>query len=123
LFIAVAVLAAACTTGSPETGGSFETAERIHNQGNTEGAVPCSACHSLDGTQLVGPTFQGIATAAAERQEGVSAEAYLRASITMPASYVVPGYSNAMPATYTESLSEAEIDALVDWLLTFDEVQ
>lgn len=112
------------STSASDTSGldpaTLETAQRLHTAGNAQGATACQSCHSLDGTPLVGPTFQGIGAVAGERQPGVDAETYLRQSITQPAAYIVEGYSNAMPANYDETLSEEEIDALVEWMLTFD---
>jgi cytochrome c2 len=86
----------------------------------TGGAVqiPCMTCHSLDGTTLVGPSLQGISERAATRIDGVAAEDYIRQSIQQPWQFVAPGYSDAMPKTYGERLSEEDVDHLVAFLMT-----
>ena len=80
----------------------------------------CITCHSFDAdTKLVGPSIAGIAGRAGTRQPGVSAEDYLRKSITNPAAFVVDGFDgDRMPADWSEVLTAAEIDALVAYLLT-----
>jgi len=82
----------------------------------------CQICHSLEpGRQLVGPPLAGIATTAERRVPGHSAEEYLRQSILDPDEYVVEGYrSGQMLPIYEEQLSDAEIDALVRFLLTLE---
>ncbi|MFQ5873982.1 MAG: hypothetical protein ACE5JL_09295, partial [Dehalococcoidia bacterium] len=44
---------------------------------NTAQPIACSVCHSLDGTVGLGPTQLGIATRAATRVPGLSAEEYI----------------------------------------------
>jgi mono/diheme cytochrome c family protein len=59
----------------------------------------CSACHTLDGNKLVGPSFKGIWG----RKEKTSAgevevdAAYVKESILQPMAKVVEGYPPAMP--------------------------
>src|SRR5689334_22797627 len=110
------VLLAACSSGDAPIGDA-KKGEDVFNTGSTS-QVPCVTCHSLDGTALVGPSLQGIATHAAERQEGVSAEEYIRQSIIQPSAYVVPGYSDAMYKNYAQRLSEDDINNLIAFLLT-----
>jgi cytochrome c2 len=83
----------------------------------------CRICHSLDeGATLVGPSFAGIATRAAERVPGMSAEEYLRQSILEPDAYVVEGFpSGQMVPNLGEILTEQQIDDLIAFLMTFDE--
>ncbi|RZV45914.1 MAG: cytochrome c [Acidimicrobiia bacterium] len=80
----------------------------------------CITCHSLDPeTTLVGPPIAGVASRALSRVEGQRAEEYLRLSILEPSAYVVDGFDDGkMPADWQEVLSEAEITALVGYLLT-----
>ena len=78
----------------------------------------CLACHSLDGSKGMGPSFKGLYGQEVEVVEGgkkleVEAdEAYLRLAITKPGAQVVEGYGNAMPAT---SLSKDEVDSIIGW--------
>ena len=129
VLVTTLLLFTACSNGggdsADDTSGldpeTRELAQQLYRTGNSRGATACQSCHTLDGTALVGPSFQGVANVAAERQPELSAEEYMRQSITQPGSYVVEGYDNAMPANYDDTLNENEIDALVQWLLTFDE--
>lgn len=72
----------------------------------------CRACHSIDGSDGVGPTWRGVWGQLRESADGNSRHfdaAYLRESISNPAAYVVGGFQNVMlPVT----LSEAELQQL-----------
>jgi cytochrome c oxidase subunit II len=79
----------------------------------------CSGCHALKDANAagqVGPGLDGIGTRAASTVPGQSTEEYIRTSIIVPAEHVVSGYQPIMPATYDTSLSEAELNALVEYL-------
>jgi ferredoxin len=82
----------------------------------------CRICHSLDpGVVLVGPSFDGIATRAATRVPGLSAEEYIRQSILDPDAYVVDGFpAGQMLQNYAELLTEEDIENLVAFLLTLE---
>jgi cytochrome c len=81
----------------------------------------CNACHVLSDAKaagVVGPTLEGIGTAAANREPGKSAEEYIHQSIVKPNEFVVEGYpANVMPQDYGQRLSEQDIDALVKYLV------
>jgi mono/diheme cytochrome c family protein len=78
--------------------------------------VQCEACHgAADGA---GPALTGMGARAATRVAGLSAEAYLRQSIVQPSAYVVEGFPDIMPKNYGEQFSEAELQALVAYILT-----
>ncbi|RME06604.1 MAG: hydrogenase iron-sulfur subunit, partial [Anaerolineae bacterium] len=80
----------------------------------------CRICHSLEpGVVLVGPSFAGIATRAATRIPGMSAEEYLRQSILEPDAYVVEGFpAGQMVQNLGEILTEEQINDLVSFLMT-----
>ncbi len=73
----------------------------------------CTACHSLDGTAGIGPSWKGtygsprVMTDGSER---LADDAYLRKSMLEPAAEVVTGFANVMIAP---ELSEAEIAQLL----------
>jgi cytochrome c oxidase subunit 2 len=80
----------------------------------------CLACHSLDGSPGVGPTFKGlmgrqvtVVTGGKERSVTVDEE-YLRRSLREPNADVVRGFQPIMPAF--GSLPREELDALVEFL-------
>jgi cytochrome c oxidase subunit 2 len=79
----------------------------------------CIACHSLDGSKLVGPTFKGIfkrqeaVLVYGQEQQVIADEAYLRKSMINPAVQVVKGYPAVMPPA---PLSEEEIEEVITYL-------
>jgi cytochrome c oxidase subunit 2 len=76
----------------------------------------CLACHSVDGVNLVGPTFQGLSGSERAFEDGTTATAdrsYIESSILDPGSQVVQGYANVMPAVYEQQLSDDQIDAII----------
>jgi ferredoxin/cytochrome c2/succinate dehydrogenase hydrophobic anchor subunit len=82
----------------------------------------CRICHSLDpGLTLVGPSLDGVATRAASRISGLSAEEYLRQSILDPDAYVVAGFpAGQMLQNFGTLLTAEDIDNLVAFLLTLE---
>ena len=80
-------------------------------------AVPCATCHTLDGTELVGPSLQGIADRAASRTT-LSAEDYIRQSITDPSAYIVEDYAAVMYKEYADKLSTDDVDNVIAFLLS-----
>jgi mono/diheme cytochrome c family protein len=82
-------------------------------------AQGCSGCHMIKGQGgVVGPDQSTIGTTAGTRKPGLSAEDYIRESITNPGAFVVPGYQNGvMPATYGQTLTQDQLNMLVQYLL------
>lgn len=83
----------------------------------------CNACHTLadaGSNATVGPELNDLAAQAVKygKQEGQSAEAYVKTAIEDPGAFTVPGFGKGvMPATYKDQLSTEEIDTLVKYLL------
>lgn len=82
----------------------------------------CSACHSTDGSPMVGPTLRGlygkkgvVVDAGGSEREVTVDEAYLLRAIRDPASEIAKGYPPAMPAT---PMQESEIRQLVAFIKT-----
>lgn len=60
----------------------------------------CLACHSVDGTRRVGPSFKGLAGSERRLADGSVVQAnddYLLRSILEPNAQVVEGYPPVMP--------------------------
>lgn len=98
--------------GTPEDMPLPELGERVYQQQG------CQACHSLDGSRGVGPSFQNAYGTERQFADGSSTVAdanYIRQSILNPGEKVVEGYQNVMPASYSE-LSEREVSALVAFI-------
>jgi cytochrome c553 len=82
-------------------------------------ALECGSCHEAGFRNFfrrVGPPLEHVGTAAAQRRPGMSAEEYLRESITDPGAYVVQGYPDAMPRGLARDLSPEDLAALIAYL-------
>jgi mono/diheme cytochrome c family protein len=80
----------------------------------------CGGCHTLGALSagVVGPPLTNIATTAATRIEGISAEEYLRQSILNPNAFVVEGYpEGVMVQNLGDVLKEEQLNDLVAFLL------
>lgn len=81
----------------------------------------CLGCHSIDGSQKVGPTLKGLAgsrqvVVTAGRTKTVTADAaYIRQSVLDPNADVVQGFSPIMPKT---AVTDAELNAIAAYLET-----
>ena len=86
------------------------------------GALPsCKQCHGIAVGASVsrGPNLVDIGKTAGTRVAGMSAEAYLRASIIDPDAYLVRSYQEGiMPKGYREALNDAQVEDLVAYMLT-----
>ena len=89
----------------------------------------CIACHSLDGTKLVGPSFKGIYGKERSVLEGnnlvkvVADEKYIKNSIYNPDSQVVSGFNKGIMKSYKEILKEDDIKTIIDYFKTLNEVK
>jgi cytochrome c oxidase subunit 2 len=81
-------------------------------------SVGCNACHSLDGSAVVGPSFQGLSERAGTRIEGTSPEDYVNQAILHPCDFVVEGFTCVMPQNYGERLTAQNIADLEAFLLS-----
>lgn len=85
----------------------------------------CAGCHGEPGgAGIIGPNLGGIATRAGTEVAGLSAEEYIHQSIVDPNAFIVPECPtgpcspNLMPQTFGSTLSEAELNGLIQYLLT-----
>ena len=79
----------------------------------------CSACHSIDGKVLVGPTWKGLAGHDVELVSGTAKadDDYLKESILTPNAKVVKGFQpNIMPATFGTQLKPEQIDQVIAYI-------
>jgi cytochrome c oxidase subunit 2 len=85
----------------------------------------CLSCHSLDGSALVGPTWQGLFGSQRDFDDGTSAvadEEYLHNSIVNPNSQIVAGFQpNVMRQDYGDTIPEKEINALVEYIKSLEQ--
>jgi cytochrome c oxidase subunit II len=82
----------------------------------------CPACHSIDGTPLVGPTLKGlygtvrtVIDSRDKETKTVVDDAYLIQAIQEPAAETVKGYPSAMPKN---PLTEPELRQVIDFIKT-----
>ena len=80
-------------------------------------AKTCNACHTLDGTKLVGPTFKGVWGRAEETSGGpITVDlAYLKESVLTPMAKIVNGYPPAMPP---QVLTDLELESIALFMQT-----
>jgi cytochrome c oxidase subunit 2 len=80
----------------------------------------CGACHTLTaaGTKgSIGPNLDKLPAYAAQAKQPL--EPFVRQSIVNPNAYIQPGFpKNVMPQTFGSSLSKAQLDALVQYLIS-----
>jgi len=81
----------------------------------------CISCHSMDGSQLVGPTFKGLSgkthkvVSNGVEKEILADDAYLMKSITDPAADVVVGYPAIMQPY---QLPDSSLKSMVEFIKT-----
>lgn len=85
--------------------------EKVYN------AKGCNACHSVDGSPKLGPTFKGLWGKTEQTDKGPTPvdEAYLKESVATPMAKVVTGFPPVMPPV---PLSDQEAADLIDYLKT-----
>jgi cytochrome c2 len=109
----------ATTAPPPANGGGDADGQAIFT-----GVGICYTCHTIEGVSegLIGPDLTHIGTDAATRQTGVSARDYITESIRQPEAFVAEGVERATPGlmttALTANLSDREVSALVEFLLT-----
>ena len=86
--------------------------------------IGCFACHSIDGSKLIGPSFKGIygheatvITGGTERVVMVDDE-YIKRSIYDPNADVVKGFNKGLMMPYEGQLSDDDIVQITEYLKT-----
>lgn len=84
----------------------------------------CLACHSIDGSKLVGPSFKGfygsertISTGTGEIKVTAD-DSYFSRSVYDPNAEIVSGYSRGLMQSYKEVLSESDLTTIIEYLKT-----
>ena len=84
----------------------------------------CFACHSIDGNDGVGPTWQGLYGSEKTLVSGETLlvdETYLHEAIVNPNSQIVLGFpANVMASNYGEIFSEEEINNMIEFIKSLD---
>ncbi len=78
----------------------------------------CNACHTVDGSARVGPSFQhafGTNVALADGSQVAMDENYIRESLLAPQAKARPGYPPSMPS-FEGQLKEKEIEGIIAYI-------
>jgi cytochrome c oxidase subunit 2 len=87
----------------------------------------CNACHSIDGSKLVGPSYLGgwggtrtVVTGREEREVPVDS-AYIMRSIFDPSADVVQGFNKGLMLSYEGMVTEQEAELIIEYLKALNE--
>ena len=84
-------------------------------------ANACMSCHSIDGTQMVGPSFLGLmnretnVSIDGQMQTIIADRDYFKRAIENPGAEIVEGYQPSMPP-YPGKFSDKDIDMMIDYI-------
>ena len=121
------------TTGTG-TGGGEATATSADDEGDDNGddgegdaaageeiaQAQCVSCHSVDGSVIVGPTWQGLYGSEVELEGGETVTAdddYIRESIEDPGAKIHAGFANLMPEL---GLDDDQINDVIAYIKTLE---
>ena len=79
----------------------------------------CLACHSIDGSDLVGPTWSGIFGSTETLDDGSSIlvdQNYLFKSIRDPGIQIVSGFQNLMPEAVGNDMTDEQIEDVIAFI-------
>ncbi|KAB2866671.1 MAG: hypothetical protein F9K46_01855 [Anaerolineae bacterium] len=89
-------------------------------------AAPCLTCHSLDGSRIVGPTWEELygSEVPIEGEGNILAdESYILDSIVNPNAQIHQGYpAGVMPQTYGSTFSEVQLGQLLAFIKSQSEI-
>lgn len=86
--------------------------------------IGCFACHTVDGTKLVGPSFKGIwgaehsVVTGKETRKVTVDEEYIKRSIYDPNADVVEGFTKGLMVSYQSQLSDDDVASIIEYLKT-----
>lgn len=87
----------------------------------------CFACHSVDGSRLVGPTFKGVynhevvVIENGEEKTVVADDDYIIQSIYEPNVQIVKGYNKGLMQSYEGLIPEDQMQAIIEYLKTLED--
>lgn len=83
----------------------------------------CTACHSVDGSVIQGPSFQGVMGRDRELEDGTTVtvdENYIRESILDPQGQIAAGFPAGIMQSYAGILNDQQINDIIEYLKTLD---
>lgn len=107
------------TGGAGGAAANVKVDQALADQGESvASAQGCTACHSIDGSTSVGPTWSASYGTEIEIDGGQTVKvdaAYLKESILDPAAQVHAGFAASM-SSYEGKVSDQDIAALVEYI-------
>jgi cytochrome c oxidase subunit 2 len=101
----------------PSASEALDRGDDLATQGQRlAGSLGCLACHSVDGSKGIGPSWQGLYNEPVTLADGTSIKAdegYIKDSILNPGAKIVKGYAAVMPA-FTPS--DQDLNALIAFI-------
>jgi len=79
----------------------------------------CQACHTVDGSPSVGPTWLGLYETEEMMSDGemvMADQAYLIQSIREPGAHIVMGFENVMPIAISDNLTDEDVLAIIAYI-------
>jgi cytochrome c oxidase subunit 2 len=95
------------------SGDPVERGQRLSQQ------FGCNACHSTDGSVLVGPSWKGVYGHEVTLQDGTTVladETYLEESIREPGVKIVQGFANLMPPEVANDMTDEQIQDVIEFI-------
>ncbi len=87
----------------------------------------CNACHSSNGSKLVGPSYLGnygkmhLVNSGGEKKEVMMDDAYIRRSILDPNADIVDGFNKGLMLSYEGLVTEEEIELIIAYIRSLHE--
>ena len=84
----------------------------------------CIACHSFDGTKMIGPTFKGLygstvsVTTNGKKREITADDTYIVTSIVDPNKDIVSGFQGGLMQSYKTVITDKDIQKVIEYLKT-----
>jgi cytochrome c oxidase subunit 2 len=127
-----AMLAKARIVEQPEYDKWFEDLKKTGNKPDDPGLIilrntGCLACHSIDGSKLVGPSFKGLygsqrnVMAAGTEKTVTADDSYINISVYEPDSEVVSGFNKGLMKSYRGMVSEPDLATIIAYIKTLSE--
>lgn len=86
--------------------------------------IGCFACHSIDGSKIIGPTFKGVyshevtVTTNGEQRTVTVDDEYIKQSIFDPNADIVEGFNKGLMQSYQGQLSDEDVEQIIEYLKT-----
>jgi cytochrome c oxidase subunit 2 len=87
----------------------------------------CLACHTIDGTKLVGPSFKGLFGSERTEVTGnketkkIADDAFIAHSVYEPEAEIAAGFNKGLMKSYKEILKDTDLKKIQDYLKTLSD--